>query len=122
MGVIRQVTLQRANRKSDKSISISFVTSLEESTEDFMEVDKLVNSSGILYYSEKGTLTKQETDEIDKVEIEVEGKTMSQKIRNKIWVLWSKTDKEISMNEFYKRKTEKILLYLQKEIDNLDSI
>jgi len=39
MGVIRQVTLQRANRKSDKSISISFVTSLEESTEDFMEVD-----------------------------------------------------------------------------------
>ena len=77
MGVIRQVTLQRANRKSDKSISISFVTSLEESTEDFMEVDKLVNSSGILYYSEKGTLTKQETDEIDKVEIEVEGKTKS---------------------------------------------
>jgi hypothetical protein len=68
MSILRQVTLQRANRKADKSISISFVTSLEESPEAFMEVDRLVNTSGVIYYSEKGTLTQQEKDEIDNVE------------------------------------------------------
>jgi len=116
MGVIRQVTLQRANRKSDKSISISFVTSLEESTEDFMEVDKLVNSSGILYYSEKGTLTKQETDEIDKVEIEVEGKTKSQRLRSVLYVYCQQEGKDFK--EFYPSEMDRIIQHYKDKLED----
>jgi len=35
-----------------------------------MEIDKLLQSRGILYYSDKGELTQAEIDEIDNVDIE----------------------------------------------------
>lgn len=118
--LLTQVTLDRANRKKDKSVSLTFVTQLEQSSEQFMEIDEKIGDSGLIFFKSSGNLTKEEIKELNKSEIEVEGKTQSQKIRNKIWVLWSKLKTDISQNDFYKNKTEKILDYLQKEIDLLD--
>jgi len=84
--MIRQVTLNRATRKADKTVSIQFVTDLEETSEGFMEIDKLLQSRGILYYSDRGELTQAEIDEIDSCDLEMEGKTKSQRLRNKMYV------------------------------------
>jgi ribosome-associated translation inhibitor RaiA len=125
MSILRQVTLQRAARKSDKSISISFVTSLEETTEAFMEVDRLVNTSGVIYYSEKGTLTQQEKDEIDKVEIEVEGKTKSQRMKSVLHVLWTQRDcsNKDAINfkpfdQFYADEMERIISHYKDKLED----
>jgi hypothetical protein len=92
MNLLRTVTLDRANRKKDKSVSLTFTTQLEESSEGFMEIDKLLGDSGVLYFKDSGNLTAEEVKELDNVEIEVEGKTKSQKFRGILWVLWSKTE------------------------------
>jgi hypothetical protein len=116
MSILRQVTLQRAARKSDKSISISFVTSLEESTEQFMEVDRLVNTSGVIYYSEKGNLTQQEKDEIDKVEIEVEGKSQAQQLRAVMFVYCKQENKDF--NSFYADEMQRHRQYYKDKLED----
>jgi hypothetical protein len=116
MSILRQVTLQRAARKSDKSISISFVTSLEESTEAFMEVDRLVNTSGVIYYSEKGNLTQQEKDEIDNVDIEVEGKSKAQRLRSTLFVYSKQENKDF--NKFYADEMERIIQHYKDKLED----
>tara|TARA_R110002124_G_scaffold257896_1_gene423615 strand:+ start:145 stop:510 length:366 start_codon:yes stop_codon:yes gene_type:complete len=118
--LITQVTLDRANRKKDKSVSLTFITQLEQSSEQFMEIDELLGDSGVIMFKSGGNLTTEEVKALDGIEIEVEGKSQSKKIRNKIWVLWNKLNTNKSSNDFYKEKTEKILDYLQREIDSLE--
>ena len=52
-----QVTLDRASRKKDKSVSLSFVTQLEQSPEEFMKIDRLLDDSGVLYFKSNGNIT-----------------------------------------------------------------
>ena len=101
MSLLRQVTLSRASRKTDKTVSINFITDLEESSEGFMEIDKLLQSRGILYYSDKGELTQAEIDEIDNVDIELEGKTLSQRLRAVLYVLWKQQGEAGDFKDFY---------------------
>jgi len=67
--LLRQVTLDRATRKKDKSVSITFITDLEQSSEEYMEMDKLLQTRGILYYKNHGELTQEEVDELDNVDV-----------------------------------------------------
>lgn len=115
-----QVTLDRAIRKKDKSVSLTFVTQLEQTSEEFMKIDSLLGDSGMVHFKANGRITEEEVNLLESSKIEVEGKTQSQKIRNKIWVLWNKLKTDTNKNDFYKYKTDKILAYLQKEIDLLD--
>tara|TARA_R110000744_G_scaffold240463_1_gene357866 strand:+ start:42 stop:422 length:381 start_codon:yes stop_codon:yes gene_type:complete len=125
MSILRQVTLERANRRSDKTIGFFFITSLEESTEDFMVVDKLLKTSGVIYYSEKGNLTQQEKDEIDKVEIEVEGKTKSQRMKSVLHVLWTQrpcSNKDSAnfkpFDQFYADEMERIISHYKDKLED----
>ncbi len=65
-----QVTLDRANRKKDKAVSLTFITQLEQSSEEFMQIDSILNDSGVLYFKSNGNLTKEEIKELEGVEIE----------------------------------------------------
>ena len=115
--IIRQVTLDRANRRKDKSITLSFTTDLEESTDSFMEVDKLINQRGILYFKSDGDLTQAEVDEINKVEIELEGKTKSQRLRNVIYLNWKNSDQSKTKEEYYSDKMETIIEHLKSKLN-----
>lgn len=86
--LLKQVTLDRCNRKKDKSVSMTFITQLEQSPEELMEIDKLLSDSGVLYFKSNGNLTAQEIKELDGAEIEVEGKSKSQRLRNVIFIEW----------------------------------
>lgn len=118
--LLKQVTFDRLNRKKDKSVSMTFITQLEQSSEELMEMDKLLNDMGVLFFKTSGKITDKEIEALEVSKIEKEGKTQSQKIRNKIWVLWNKGESKLTEKEFYHFKTERILEYLQKEIDLLD--
>ena len=113
--MITQVTLEAANRKKDRSVSLRFTTDLEQSTDQFMEMDSLVNSRGILYFSQKGELTQAEIDAIDNTEIELEGKTKSQRLRSVMYVYAKQND--LDFNDFYAGQMEKII---QKYKDKLE--
>jgi len=109
MNILRTVVLDRINRKKDKSVSITFITDNEQTSEQFMELDKQLDQRGILYFKPKGLLTTAEADELDNVDIELEGKTQSQRLRNVLFVYWQQSNSNIDFKQFYKSETEKII-------------
>ncbi len=115
MAIIRSVILEGATRKKDKSVSLRFTTTLEQSSEEFMEVDKVLDTYGIIYFSNRDTLTKQEADEIEKVDIEIEGKTKSKRLRNVLHVYNSQNDK-IDFKEFYAKEMERIIEHYKSKL------
>lgn len=118
MVIIRQVTFDSANRKKDRSISLRFTTNTEQSTDEFMEMDKLINSSGVLVFSERTKLTTEELEEIKNVDFKVEGKTKSQRLRNTLFVLWRQKGENGTFNDFYAQKMEEIIEHFKSKLEH----
>jgi len=120
--ILRNVTLERCSRRKDKSVSINFVTQLEESPEGLMEIDKLLNDSGVLYFKSNGSLTKEEIKALESAEIEVEGKSKSQRLRNVLYVYYQQlsaspeyyTDNTFDL--FYSKEMEKIIEHYRNKL------
>jgi len=120
MNLLKQVTLDRINRKKDRSVSLTFITQLEQTSEELMEMDKLLANNGVLYFKDSGTLTTEEQKELDNVEIEVEGKTKSQRLRNVLYVLYEQcgdSESVMSFNDFYSSKMETIIEHYKSKLD-----
>ena len=118
-----QVALDRSNRRKDKSVSLTFITQLEQSSEEFMKIDSLLNDSGVLYFKSNGNLTKEEIKELESVEIEVEGKSKSQRLRNVMYILHQQLSesnaviRNISFNDFYATKMEEIIEHYKGNLE-----
>lgn len=119
--LITQVTLDSATRKKDRSVSLRFTTTLEQSSEEFMKMDKLINDTGLIYFKSSGQLTKEEIRELDNVELEVEGKTKSQRLRNVLYVYWEQLKDSPSktqlFNDFYSDAMEKIIEHYKSKLE-----
>lgn len=117
MRIIRQVTLDSARRKKDRSVSFTFTTSLEQSSKEFIEIDELLGDNGILHFKSQGNLTSEEIKELDSFEIEVEGKTKSQRLRNVLYILHQQTQPEQDFNSFYSENMEKIIEHYKSKLE-----
>lgn len=117
MTVIRQVTFDSANRKKDRSVSMRFTTNLEQTTDEFMEMDKLINSTGVVVFSERSKLTTEELEEINKVEFKVEGKTKSQRLRGVLFVYWKQQNDGSTFEDYYAKKMDEIIEHFKKKLD-----
>ncbi len=110
-----QVTLDRANRKKDKSVSLTFVTQLEQNSSQFMEIDEKIGESGVMFFKPSGNLTKEEIKELENSEIEVEGKTKSQRLRNVLIVYAKQNGQELST--FYASEMERIIEHYKSKLE-----
>jgi len=114
MNLLRPVTFDRANRKKDKSVSMTFITQLEQTTDDFMQIDQILNDSGVLYFKSNGNLSKEEIKSLDSSEIEVEGKTKSQRLRN-VLIVYAKQN-NLELSNFYATEMEKIIEHYKNKL------
>lgn len=57
------------------------------------------------------------TDEIIKVDKDVGQKTQAQKLRSVLWLLWRQEGEPGEFNDYYRKKTEKIIDYLKDKLD-----
>ena len=118
MNIVRQVTFESANRKKDRSISLRFVTNLEQTTEEFSEMDKLISSSGVLVFSDRGKLTTEEMSQIENVQVKQEGKSKSQRLRNTLYVYWKQQKTDETFDVFYATKMEAIIEQIKNRLEN----
>ena len=114
--ILRTATLDRASRKKDRSVSITFTTDTEQSSEQFIELDELLSHSGVLYFKSNGQLTKEELNALDSAEVENEGKSKSQRLRNVLFVLHKETNNPMEFKEYYSQKMESIIQHLKDQI------
>jgi hypothetical protein len=122
MKLLKQCTLDGVTRRKDKSLKISFITSLEQSSNELMEVDKLLDSNGILYYKDSEGLSTDEINQIDKVVLDKpNGKTQSERLRNVLYLYCKqKIGKEPTKEqfaEFYQNKMERVIQMIKDKLD-----
>jgi len=117
MNLLRTVTLDRANRKKDKSVSLTFITQTEQSSEQFVEIDKMLGDSGVLYFKPSGNLTTEEVKELDNVEVENEGKSKAQRLRGMLFVAWKQSQQHDTFQEFYSTYMERIIEHYKSKLE-----
>ena len=108
--------LKSLSRKKDKSVSITFITTLEQPSQQLMELDEELQTSGHLFYKPSGSLNELELKELDKLDLEVNGKTRSQRLRGAIMVLHKKTGSIDKKEDFYVKYMEKFISYIVEKI------
>ena len=122
MKLLKQCTLDGVTRRKDKSLKISFITSLEQSSNELMEVDKLLDTNGILYFKDSEGLSTDEINQIDKVVLDKpNGKTQSERLRNVLYLYckqkMSKEPTKEQFAEFYQKYTEKYIQYIKDQLN-----
>ena len=122
--LLTKVTLEAANRKKDKSVSLRFTTQLEQTSAEFMKMDEALNQSGVLYFKPDGELTAEEVEELSSAAIEVEGKSKSQRLRNTLYVLYTQSDCSdknkavyLDFKEFYSNEMNRITEHYKQKLN-----
>lgn len=121
MKLLKQVTLDRALRKKDRSVSITFITELEQNSKEFMEIDEMISNSGVLYFKQ-GDITTQEIKALDDFKLEEkELKSPSQRLRNVLYLIWKReVDKnatQLDFPTFYSNRMEKVINHYKDMLD-----
>jgi len=122
MKLLKQCSLDGVTRRKDKSLKISFITTMEQSSNELMEIDKLLDTNGILYYKDSEGLSTDEINQIDKVVLDKpNGKTQSERLRNVLYLYCKqKIGKEPTKEqfaEFYQKYTEKYIQYIKDQLN-----
>ena len=122
MKLLKQCSLDGVTRRKDKSLKISFITTMEQSSNELMEIDKLLDTNGILYYKDSEGLSTDEINQIDKVVLDKpNGKTQSERLRNVLYIYCKqKIGKEPTKEqfaEFYQKYTEKYIQYIKDQLN-----
>lgn len=122
--IIKLVTLTRASRKADRSISISFNTMSEGSYHEMSELDALFQQHCLIAIKPSDTpFLDKEIKDLDAVDMDLEDKTksLSKRLRNIMWLTNSQilgrnpTDKEF--REYYKNEYEKLIDHYKNKLD-----
>lgn len=122
MKLLKQMTLDGVTRRKDKSLKISFITATEQTSQELMEVDKLLDTSGVMYYKQSTGLSTDEIKQIDKVVLDKpSGKSKSERLRNALYILCKqKKGSEPTKEEFAEWYSNKMEKFIQHVIGQLD--
>jgi hypothetical protein len=107
------VTLDSANRRKDRSVSIRFSSTLELGTADFAELDRLTPSTGWLLFSQN----EFDEGDIPADDAPDDGKRPSQRLRAVLFIWWRQnTDQSEPFQRFYERWMEKRINSIKEEL------
>lgn len=118
--ITKNVKLDRYSKRKDKSVSLTFITVTKQTSDDIKHIDEFLDHQGVFYFKSSGQLTPEEIKAIEDVELEVEGKTKSQRLRNTIYKVWETTKEKCSFQDYYIVKIEKIINHFKGQIINED--
>jgi hypothetical protein len=109
------VTLDAANRRKDRSLSIRVSSTQEVPNVEFAVIDQFVGHSGHFAFSEDVI----QAADIPKANTEAaEGKTPSTRLRGVLYVLWSQADQSEPFDTvYYPRAMNRIIEHYKQEID-----
>lgn len=116
--MIHTACLESYRPRKDKSYTITFSTNTELTPEQVMGIVELYNKMGVLYFTEKETVSAEELAELDKVDIELEKKSYSQRLRGVLFVLHKQLGGNAdNFKPFYEQKMEAIITSIKSKLD-----
>ena len=121
--IIKLTTLTRLSRKADKSVSLTFNTSTEQSSDEYLLLDKMFQQDCLIAIKEGGSQFKDvELNDLDSIDLDIydNKKSQSQRIRN---VLWKLQEQELKreptheeFKEYYRIKTEQLIEHFKNKL------
>lgn len=117
MKILTAAILDGYQRRKDKSVSLRFITQ-EKTSGEIADIDRLVDTFGIVYFRGQERINQDEVDELDAVELDLydQPKSQSQRLRNVLFKVW-KQDEQGEFKEFYKHETERIIQHYKNKLD-----
>jgi hypothetical protein len=108
------VTFDAANRKRDKSVGLRFTSNLEITTDDYMQMDRLLQSEGWLLFSPSEL---QEADIPAEPAQGREGKSRGQRLRAINFLIWQRAGTDEPFEIWYDRRFERMMDKLKEQLD-----
>lgn len=108
------VTLDSANRKKDRSVKLSFTTTREISTEEYLTIDEYYQSIGWLLFKEN----EFNDEDVPKEQAESDTKTPSQRLRSVLYVYHLENGgAPETFRQFYEASLEKYINNVKEKLD-----
>jgi hypothetical protein len=118
-GLLMPAIVSSIRSLKDGSVSITFESqelSPSAAGEIFSYRGKLV----AMYLSPKETIAQRELDQIDAVDVDLPGKTKSQRVRNVLYRIWElQPEGHKTFDSYYNDKMQKHIEDLKNVLDNL---
>ncbi len=107
-------TMDRANRRKDRTISVTFTSNAEISTDDYSEIDRRLLQEGWLLFSSN----ELQTEDLPKEQAPAkDSKKPSLRMRGVLWHIWDQnTDKSEEFQTYYERQMEKLIIKLKEQL------
>jgi hypothetical protein len=104
--------------RADSSFSLSININIP-TKEQKITIDELFQQEVVVYLREGSNVTKEETDIIDNVDIDLGStKTPSQRLRNTLYRNWEqKNNGFLIFREYYSHEMEKLIDHYKKKLD-----
>jgi hypothetical protein len=118
MNFLKAATLTRYRRCADRSVSITFITDTEQSSEDVRLFDECSGKSGFVFLKAEKQLTVAEMAELEKTELHNEGKSKAQRLRGVLYKLHQQAETEVGFDQFYSGKMEEIIEHFKAKLKN----
>lgn len=116
-GILLGAYVENISTRKDRSIKLVLGTQ-ELSNGNAAELFGLQNKIVACYISSKETIDQKEMDQVDKIDVEFNNKSQSQRIRNTLYRVWEKNaEGHKDFDTFYKAKTELYIEHLKSKID-----
>lgn len=121
--IIKLFTLDGANRKADKSITLRMTTAIEQTSQDMLEFDLLHQRHILVAIKEDDTpFLDAEIKDLDSVDLDLEDttKTPSARLRSSLW-RWcesslNRAPTKEEFKDFYKTKMEILIEHVKSKI------
>lgn len=115
MSILLQIQIENITSRKDKTIKLTVGTQ-EATPQQAGQLFELLNQMAFILISPKG-INQEQIDAVDAVDVDLGGKTQSQRIRGVLYKLFEQ-DKEgfTTFDNYYKSKTDKYIEHLKAKI------
>jgi hypothetical protein len=114
------VQLDNYSNRKDKTVSIRFITQ-EMSPVQIMNIHKMIDAYGYLYFKAETEITQSEKEELDALHTDLlddPSKTPSRRLRGALYRLWEQDPKGFTeFGGFYKSHMEKLIQQIKDRLD-----
>jgi len=115
MSILLQVTVENITSRKDKTIKLVLGTQ-EASPEQVGKLFELLNQLAFILISPKG-INQEQIDAVEAVDVDLGGKTQSQRIRGVLYKLFEQNKEGFStFDNYYKAKTDIYIDHLKTKI------
>ncbi len=117
--ITKLTTLNGIRRKSDKSVTLSFTTCLEQSSEELKYLDEMFQQTCVIAIKPEETpFLDSEIKDLDSLDMDLEDttKTPSKRLRSVMYLLW-KQESVGEFKDFYKNRMERLIDQIKNRLD-----